>query len=328
MNSLLFILAALILAFILTYIVRWIAIKTSIMDMPSDRSSHEIPTPRGGGLAIAAAWFLAVTLLYLNGNIEQNFFYALLSGLILVVISYIDDILSISYAVRLIFQVISIAIGLYFLGGLESLDIGFFQIEQPVILSVLAAIALLWFINLFNFVDGIDGYAAVETIFISVAIFIIAGNFYVLFLGAAVLGYLYWNFARKKIFMGDVGSTLLGYTLGIIAIHESNQGELPVLVFAILSSLFWFDATITLFRRAKNKEKLTEAHKKHAYQRFVQGGYSHKATVLYSVGINLGLFGIAYLASIYTVFILPFLLLNIILLYLVIRKVDAIKPFE
>ena len=321
-------LATVLLTFILTYVVRKIAIKISIVDIPNHRSSHEIPTPRGGGLAIAAVWFLAVVLLYLNGNIEQNLFYALLSGLILVVISYIDDIFNISYAVRLIFQVISIAIGIYFIGGLETIDIGFYQIEQPVILSLLAGIALLWFINLFNFIDGIDGYAAVEAIFITVAVFIIAGNFYVLFLGAAVLGYLYWNFSRKKIFMGDVGSTLLGYTLGIIAIYESNQGELPILIFVILSSLFWFDATITLFRRAKNKEKLTEAHKKHAYQRLVQGGYSHKATVLYSVAINLVLFGIAYLATIYTVFILSFLLLNIILLYLVVRKVDAIKPFE
>jgi Fuc2NAc and GlcNAc transferase len=328
MNSFWFIIGAAVLAFLLTYIVRQISIKISIMDEPNERSSHTIPTPRGGGLAIAAVWFLAVLLLYLNGVIETELFYALLSGLILVVISYIDDILNISYAVRLIFQIISIAIGIYFLGGLESLDVGFFQIEQPVILSVLAGIALLWFINLYNFIDGIDGYAAVETIFISVAIFIIAGNFYVLFLGAAVLGYLYWNFARKKIFMGDVGSTLLGYTLGIIAIHESNQGELPVLVFAILSSLFWFDATITLFRRAKNKEKLTEAHKKHAYQRFVQGGYSHKQTVLYSIIINLVLFGIAYLATIYTSFIIPFLLLNLIFLYLLVRKVDTIKPFE
>ena len=321
-------LSTVLLTFILTYIVRKVAVKISIVDIPNHRSSHEIPTPRGGGLAVAAVWFLAVALLYLNGKIEQDLFYAMLSGLILVVISYIDDILSISYAVRLIFQIISIAIGIYFTGGLESLDIGFFQIEQPVLLSILAGIALLWFINLYNFIDGIDGYASVETIFISVAVFIIAGNFYVLFLGAAVLGYLYWNFARKKIFMGDVGSTLLGYTLGIIAIHESNQGELPILVFAILSSLFWFDATITLFRRAKNKEKLTEAHKKHAYQRFVQGGYSHKQTVLYSIVINLVLFGIAYLATIYTTFVIPFLLLNLILLYLVVRKVDAIKPFE
>jgi Fuc2NAc and GlcNAc transferase len=298
------------------------------MDIPGKRSSHEVPTPRGGGVAIVITWFVGVLIFYLHGYIEKSLFLALSSGIILVIISFLDDLLTLPYSVRLLFQVLGISLGIYFLDGLEVIDFGFFQLSSPLILSIAVVFGLIWFVNLYNFLDGIDGYAAMEAIFVLITIYIFTGNVILLFLASSVLGFIYWNWQRAKIFMGDVGSILLGYTIGILAVYFHKTNELSLLVFAMLSSLFWFDATITLFRRAKNKEKLTEAHKKHAYQRFVQGGYSHKQTVLYSIVINLVLFGIAYLATIYTSFIIPFLLLNLIFLYLLVRRVDTIKPFE
>jgi Fuc2NAc and GlcNAc transferase len=320
--------AGAVLSFLITFLVRWIAIKVSIVDIPNYRSSHDVPTPRGGGISIAIVWFLGLLFLYTKGIIEANLFYALLSGLILVIISLLDDIISISYSVRLLFQIISISIGLYFLGGMELIDFGFFQIEHQIFLSVLAGIAILWFINLYNFIDGIDGYASAEAIFLSLAVFVLSGNSIILLFGASALGYIYWNFGKRKIFLGDIGSTLMGYTLGIIALYENNTGDMPILIFVILSGLFWFDATLTLFRRFRNREKLTQAHKKHAYQRFVQAGYSHGHTVIYSILINLILFAVAFIAHKYLSLVLALVLVACIFMYIVVRRVDKVSPFS
>jgi len=322
------ILGCFLLSFTLTFLVRKIALKRSIMDVPNDRSSHDIPTPRGGGLAIALVWFLSVVVFHHTGDISDELFFALLSGLILVVISFIDDILSISYSVRIIFQILSITIGLFFIGGVEHLDFGIFQINHTILLSIVAGLALLWFLNLYNFIDGIDGYAASEAIFLSLVIFLFSGNLLILFLGASAAGFLYWNFGKKKIFMGDVGSTLLGYTLGILALHENNQGEMPVLLFVMLSSIFWFDATVTLIRRFIDKEQITKPHKKHAYQRIVQAGFSHGKTVIYGMVINFLLLVLAYFAWNYFNLIILALCLNLVFLGFVMRKIDKIRPFN
>ena len=327
MNILLLILVPALITLGLTYLVRKVAIRKSLMDIPVKRSSHEIPTPRGGGIAIVFTWYAGVLIFYLLGNIEKALFLALSSGLILVAISFLDDILTIPYSVRLLFQVLGIALGVYFLGGIESIDFGLFQLSQTLILSIVSVLGLIWFVNLYNFLDGIDGYAAMEAIFIALAIYIFTGNPILLLLAASVLGFLYWNWQRAKIFMGDVGSILLGYTLGILAIYFHTSGELSLLVFVILSALFWFDATITLFRRAKNRENITQAHKKHAYQRVVQGGFSHQKTVLYSILLNIVLFVFAYLAVEEYRFILPVIILVLGFLYLIVRKIDRIKSF-
>lgn len=327
MDIVLLILLPALISWVLTLLVKKIAIRKSLMDIPGKRSSHEVPTPRGGGLAIVLIWLVGVLIFYLFGCIEKSLFLALYSGLILVIISFLDDILTLPYLVRLFFQLLGISLGVYFLGGIETIDFGLFQLSQSVILSVVGVLGLIWFVNLYNFLDGIDGYAAVEAIFISLALYFFTGNQILLLLAASVLGFLYWNWQRAKIFMGDVGSILLGYTLGILAVYYHTTSELSLLVFAILSSLFWFDATITLFRRAKNKEAVTQAHKKHAYQRIVQGGFSHQKTVLYSILLNIILFAFAYLAVEEERFILPIIILVVGFLYVIVRQVDRIKPF-
>lgn len=327
MDIVLLILLPALISWVLTLLVKRVAIRKSLMDIPGKRSSHEVPTPRGGGLAIVLIWLVGVLIFYLLGYIEKSLFLALYSGLILVIISFLDDLLTMPYSVRLFFQLLGISLGVYFLGGIETIDFGLFQLSQSVILSVVGVLGLIWFVNLYNFLDGIDGYAAVEAIFISLALYFFTGNQILLLLAASVLGFLYWNWQRAKIFMGDVGSILLGYTLGILAVYYHTTSELSLLVFAILSSLFWFDATITLFRRAKNKEAVTQAHKKHAYQRIVQGGFSHQKTVLYSILLNIILFAFAYLAVEEERFILPIIILVVGFLYVIVRQVDRIKPF-
>ena len=133
--------------------------------------------------------------------------------------------------------------------------------------------------------------------------------------------------AACEIFMGDVGSTLLGFTVGVFAINYQNINKSSILIWLMLSSLFWFDATLTLIRRLKNHEKLSEPHKKHAYQRIVQFGFSHQKTVIIATAINCVIFTLIILSISYPRYILIFFLLNIVLLLYILNIVDRKLPF-
>ena len=315
------------ISFITTWIIRKIAIKKAILDIPKDRSSHSIPTPRGGGLAIVIIFYFALTILFIQGKIENTIFFALLSGLPLMIISIIDDIVSLSPKIRFIVQLFSSAMALYFLQGLHVIDIGFIQISWVWILSSLALIGMIWFINLYNFIDGIDGYASMEAIFVGGAIYLITKNEIALILVISTLGFLPWNWQKAKIFMGDVGSTVLGFFIAVLAIYFQNINELSIINWLILTSLFWFDATFTLFRRWKNKEKLSEAHKKHAYQRIVQAGFSHQKTTLYAFGINIIFLGLVIFNQSFPRFSVLSLLVCITILLIITKLIDKRKTF-
>ncbi len=126
--------------------------------------------------------------------------------------------------------------------------------------------------------------------------------------------------------MGDVGSTLLGYNVAIFAIYYQNNGT-SIMVWLILFGLFWFDAILTLYRRYKNAEKLSQAHKKHAYQRLTQSGWSHSRVALYAMAINAILFLFAWLAKEYPDFALLLFGLSVVFLFGVMRFADLRKAF-
>lgn len=316
------------ISFVLTYIVKFIAQKKSLIDIPNERSSHTIPTPRGGGLAIALTWFAGITYLKLNGHIPSHLYYALITGSIISAISFIDDIYNLKSSPRFIIQCIAAIMALYFIGGLQKIDLGFYVMENTYLLNTVAFLGIVWFINLFNFIDGIDGYAASETIFVSLSLFFFIGDSLLLVLAMAVLGFLPWNWDKAKIFMGDIGSTLLGFTLCVLAIYYHNTGQFSIINSLVLTSLFWFDATYTLYKRFRNKEKLDQAHKKHAYQRIVQFGFSHQKTVLIAMFVNLVLFIFVFASQANKEFITLGLALDILLIYLLYKYIDLKKPFD
>jgi UDP-N-acetylmuramyl pentapeptide phosphotransferase/UDP-N-acetylglucosamine-1-phosphate transferase len=287
----------LIISYTATLVVRRIALHKKLLDIPNLRSSHVQPTPRGGGIAILMAWYFGLFWLKYFKLIEPNLFFALISGFILASVSFIDDIFTLKPWIRILFQLLTVLSGLYFIGGLKILYVNDFTFIVPFFLNIIVILSSIWFINLYNFLDGIDGYASVEAILIAVGMYIITGNPILLLLIFSVLGFLVWNWPRAKIFMGDIGSTQLGYILIILGIHFNNLMEINVIGLLLLSSLFWFDATLTLFRRWKNNEKLSQAHKKHYYQRIVQYGFSHRKTVLYSIVINIFLIGLVFLSE-------------------------------
>lgn len=304
-----------------------IAIKRTILDLPNERSSHLNPTPRGGGIAIALIWFSAITFFYLSHQIDSSLFFALLCGLPVSIIGFADDIFSISPKVRLIVHVVSGSLALLFIGGINSIDLGFSQVFIPVLFSILAVIGIVWFTNLFNFLDGIDGYISVEVMFICTASYLLFGIVPPVLLATIIAGFLVWNWQPARLFMGDGGSTLLGFTIGVFAIYYQKTGASSVIIWLMLSSLFWFDATFTLFRRWRNHENLSKAHKNHAYQRLVRSGFSHQKTVICSLLANLIILGMVWIVLKFQNLLLPAFCLNIFFLYILTRFVDKYFPF-
>lgn len=313
-----------LISFLLTYFIKNYAIKKSFVATVNDRSSHTVPTPHGGGIAIAITWFAGIIYLYFIDKIETNLFYALLVGAVISIVSFFDDLYELSAKIRLIVQAGVALIGIYLIGGLESIDLGFFIVKNQVFTNIFAFFMIVWFINLTNFIDGINGYVGSEFVFLGIAGVVLFGDVHLGVLAVSVLGFLYWNWNKAKIFMGDVGSTLLGYNIAIFTIYYSNQEATNFWIWIVLFAVFWFDATLTLIRRKLNGEKLSEAHKKHAYQRLTQAGWSHYKVTNYLIIVNVVLFCLLYFIS--NVFISY--ILSVFLLYFIMKLVDKKKPFS
>jgi len=143
-----------ILSFLLTYFIKEYAIKKSLVATVNERSSHTVPTPHGGGIAVSLTWFIGLMYLYLNDQIESSLFFALILDVVIAVVGLIDDIVELSPKFRMIvFTGVSV-IGIFVIGGLESISFGVFSIENQIITNIFALFLVLWYINLTNFIDG------------------------------------------------------------------------------------------------------------------------------------------------------------------------------
>ena len=271
-------------SFLGTLAIRHVARKKKLLDRPNDRSSHTVATPHGGGLAIMLAFYAGLGYLYLTGAVERGLFYALLCGIPVMVISQLDDIYGLSAKGRFSVQVASALAALYALDGVDSMAFGVFTLEGGWI-NVFALLLLLWYTNLYNFLDGIDGYAGSEAVFVGISGFILFGSEIGLLVATASVGFLIFNWHKASIFMGDVGSAPLGFLFAVLTLNDAGSSHF--LGWLVLLSLFWFDATVTLWRRWRNGERLSQAHKKHAYQRLYQSGIAHDGVVLRAMGLNL-----------------------------------------
>lgn len=294
-------------SFLLTLLIRKFAIKKSIIDIPNERSSHQIPTPRGGGFAIIITIYAGLTYLYCSNKIEEDLFFALLPGIGLSLVGFYDDIKKLNWLIRLGIQFLCSMIALVILRGMKPLvgnDIN-------IIWSLGALLGMIWFINLYNFLDGSDGYSSMETIAVSIFLWYFSGSNTLLVIAFSVAGFIYWNWPSAKIFMGDAGSTTLGFILAVIGIYFHNTDELNLFYWLMLTALFWFDATFTILRRMKYNEKITEPHKNHIYQRLIRGGTSHLKVMLLGLSINIILFIICYITFIFKINIVVGILIMI-----------------
>ena len=317
----------LVASYLLTWILKNFYQKKLIIDIPNERSSHSVPTPRGGGLAIVLTWYAGLTVLFLLNRIDPKLYYALLSGILLAAISLIDDVTDLKPSIRFSVQFITSVIAFFLLGGFQNLIIGGLHFDYKLVIYPLVILGMVWFLNLYNFLDGIDGYASVEAISIALILLVLTGNPVLAVLIASTLGFLIWNWPKAKIFMGDVGSTQLGFIIVVIGIYFHNINELAFVDWIILTSPFWFDATLTLFRRLRNKETLSQAHRKHIYQRLFQSGFSQQRIDLFLVLINLCLFFIVLISREYPLLQIPLLLVSMLCMYLIAVYADKRKPF-
>lgn len=291
---------ALLGSILLTGVIRRYALSRKILDMPNQRSSHSVPTPRGGGLAIVLAFTLALLILFFLGWINRFDLIALCSSLLVAGIGFCDDHAHVSARWRFLIHILAALLALYFLQGLPLMlipppfDWVFNRwIANPGWLGYpVGVLFLVWFLNLFNFMDGTDGIAASESLFVSLALagyvfYLDQGLFLVtISLAAASLGFLLWNWPKAKIFMGDVGSGFLGLLLGILILMAAREAAVLLYCGLILFGIFIVDASFTLFYRYFSGQKWYEAHCSHAYQHAAKQ-YSHLKVLLACWVINL-----------------------------------------
>ncbi|MGY4493055.1 MraY family glycosyltransferase [Pseudomonas sp. TE3610] len=287
--------AVLLASWALTWLLRRYALARSLMDVPNARSSHSIPTPRGGGVAIVIGFLVAAPLLVLSGLAEGKAMFAYLGGGAAVAfIGFADDHGHIAPRWRLLGHFLAAGWTLFWLGGLAPLALPWGIVDLGWVGVILALVYLVWMLNLYNFMDGIDGLASAEAICVcagACALYALTGHAqlfgFPLVLCAAVAGFLIWNFPPARIFMGDAGSGFLGLIIGAFALEGAKQDSHLLWSWLILLGVFVLDATWTLLHRLLRGEKVYEAHRSHGYQFAARHYGSHRTVTLGVVVINL-----------------------------------------
>lgn len=290
-------LAMLPLAWLMTGGLRQYALARNLVDMPNERSSHTEPTPKSGGTAFVVAFLLGLGVLLAMDVIAGRASLALLlAGLSVAVAGFVDDHRAIAVRWRLLAHFAAAAGMLLGIGELPIVSFFGFEMSHPSLAFPLAALVLVWLLNLYNFMDGIDGIASVEAITVCVVAALICravapqfvfGWLAPLLLAGAVGGFLIWNFPPAKIFMGDSGSGFLGFVLAAFAIVSAKAAPQLFWVWMIMLGVFIVDATTTLFRRLRRGERIYLAHRSHAYQYAARRCGAHAPVTMAVAGINL-----------------------------------------
>jgi UDP-N-acetylmuramyl pentapeptide phosphotransferase/UDP-N-acetylglucosamine-1-phosphate transferase len=285
--------AALMSALLIVALLPWLA--RYALAKPNARSSHRTPTPQGGGIAVVAATVgtvgIALAVFSLGASHDLNLPKIIAATLIMTCLGAIDDIRPLPASLRLILQAAVIATVIYTLPDqLRVVPLLPWWIERLLLL-----IGGLWFVNLVNFMDGIDWMTVAEVIPLTATLTMLGiagalpsyGTVLALALGGAMIGFAYFNRPTAKVFLGDVGSLPIGLILGWLLLLVAGGGHL---VAAVVMPLYYLaDATITLFRRMVRREPFWEGHRTHFYQRATDKGFTTMAVVARVFVVNIGL---------------------------------------
>ncbi|WP_028694648.1 MraY family glycosyltransferase [Pseudomonas cremoricolorata] len=279
------------LSCLLTGLLRRYALHKQIIDVPNARSSHVVPTPRGGGLSIVLTFLACLPVLGVLAVVDSAVLLGIGgSGALIAVIGFMDDHGHIAARWRLLGHFAAALWLLLWLGGLPPLLVVGYELDLHWIGAVLTAFYCVWMLNLYNFMDGIDGLASIEAITVCLSMALLAGltglsSLLVLplILAAAAAGFLFWNFPPAKIFMGDAGSGFLGIVLAGLSLQAAWQSSALFWCWLIMLGVFVVDATLTLMRRLLRGDKVYEAHRSHAYQ-FASRHYARHLPVTLAVG--------------------------------------------
>jgi len=285
-SSWFFLLLVFIAAFVLTGLSAWFARQQGMLDMPGDRHSHSVATPRGGGLGIVIALLMADWLLP-SLALPDFWLHCLLPSFCgLAIVGLLDDRFSLSVVSRLLVQLTA---SFYLLACAQyaGWSGGIGQWMAMILL-------LVWMTNMFNFMDGSNGMAAMQTVFaasVLTVLFVLTGDLPAALLSAALaaaaLGFLPWNIGKARVFMGDVGSISLGFMIAGLLFYGVIRENFSIPVAGLVMLLFLCDSSLTLLARVIKGERWYTPHKQHIYQRLIAYGWSHnKVMWLYQL-INL-----------------------------------------
>lgn len=294
---------ALIVSYIMGFAVYQFLLRMQVLDCPNKRSSHAIPTPRGGGVGIMLVVWAGLALFI----IEKHALYIgtiVIASIWLAAVSFIDDRHSVPWRIRMGVQAVaaSMAVAALWANGPRPAWYGV-AVGSPCIVLLITGYA-----NAYNFMDGINGIAAGQALVAGVGTAMVAiaaglslahpATTLSLLVAGAAAGFLPHNFPRARMFMGDVSSVPLGFLLAVTAIWiASEKGWWLLLPLACIHANFALDTTITLFRRWRRGERLYEAHREHFYQRLVRAGWSHFTVTGWEMGLQVIIIVLAYLAT-------------------------------
>jgi Fuc2NAc and GlcNAc transferase len=281
-----------IMSLAFTAYIRHYALAKNILDIPNHRSSHQIPTPRGGGLAFIITLFLTLPFMLYWQMVAFPIALAFLGGgLLVAILGFWDDHGHVPVYVRLLGHFTAAFFVLYCLGGMPYL-VPFIPVGW--VLNVLGFFYLVWLVNLYNFMDGIDGIAGIQMITVCLSgafLYWLHGAYALMSLplvvASASAGFLWWNFPKARIFMGDAGSGFLGLILGVLTIQAGQLQAQLFWAWVIFLGVFIVDATLTLSIRLIQGCKIYEAHDHHAYQHAAQYFGNHLTVTRSVCFINL-----------------------------------------
>lgn len=295
--SLLLIGGAFTFSFLFTMAYRSFALRLALFDVPNARSSHSVPTPRGGGLAIALAVLCVAPLwFWINGDaIPEEWRAVLVTGAWFAFIGWLDDLgVFVSTLPRLVAQFIGAILALSMLSGMPPIAFWGISLGAGWLGIVVGLLYMVWMINLYNFMDGINGLASLEAVTVCVGLLIVSFvshwepelGFMLAILASASAGFALWNFPKSRIFMGDSGSYFLGGTLGVFLLAAGWINLDWLWCGSIMLGVFITDATLTLARRLVRGERLYQAHREHAYQHAARAIGRHAPVTLAVCVIN------------------------------------------
>ena len=245
-----------------------------MLDVPNSRSAHKIATPRAGGVIFAGLWICVFLAHVMFGIVSSDIAWQILPSVIVITgIGFLEDFRGVSIKARLLAQIFAATLFLYMVGGDYSLHFGKYEVYLSFLWFPCCGLLIVWSVNLFNFMDGLDAFAAIEAIFL-----LSIGGVFFAWGGGHELAFLCWslvvllvgfsilNKPIAKVFMGDVGSYFLGFLIAVLAIIGDIYYRIPISLWLISYSLFWFDATVTLMWRIATGEEWYHSHNMHAYQ--------------------------------------------------------------
>ena len=298
-------LIAFVLSFIGVYFLKKYAPRLKLMAIPNERSLHREVTPQGGGIIIAIIFLIINLIIYLTGQMKTAEFLALFGGgLVMAFTGFLDDMFEIKRSIRFFIQFLAVGWGLYWVGGIPHPPFFDSEFALYALANAGAVVALVWFINSFNFMDGIDGLATSGATFFSLSI----GGYFLwqgiepygsllVILAACSLSFLCFNWPPAKMFLGDAGSNFFGYLFGVMVLITVKNGNLSIWTWLIILAYLITDTTTTTFLRLCLVKGWYHTHRSHAYQNLARVLDNHKFVTCLITGINVFyLLPLAYLS--------------------------------